>query len=553
MLQPFRVTMLGMSTVAIFSSTEGRARARALELAIRHAVEVTPTLGPVDVRTWDGGDAHPPGSELLAGIRRFIESADYVVCMLEQDDVLMSRGEQHDCARDNIVFELGLAIALKGLERCCATVPMRGAKLAIHIPGDLAGVNLVRYTPAPRTAERAVEDRGQFAQVAQTVLETMAKHRTAGNRSSGIRITHANHDHIAPVYSKIAGGREHLNWFHNFRTSLRQALVNDPATLPSQLLYYGPGMAQRWLSEADQSDANRQQWESFQRFIGGHFRSVLRTFESDMELLTVVDLGVGDFEKARTILNAALTEIDHARPARALQYVAYDVSHDMVVEALHRSTQGALRQTVLRNGGTLMGVHDEFAHLRSYTQLWHSTSATLYCLLGNTLGNDPVEDRTLQVIRQSMRPQDRLLIEVQLADDVPVEVMTTAANEALHFFGGPFLVCGVPVERLVCDVRKSAFNAHGGLLAEAYAYYLTFGDSSLVAHMAFGGPDDEELRVSERRSIRTYLVKKYHVDTFARMLDDLGFVSAVPPIEIPSGHRRFAYYCLSARSTPLVA
>jgi len=83
-----------------------------------------------------------PVDDLLAAVYQ----SDFAVLVVSPDDRIASRGERFDAPRDNVIYELGLAMGHIGRHRTVMVVP-RGEDL--KIPSDLAGLNPVTFKVGP--------------------------------------------------------------------------------------------------------------------------------------------------------------------------------------------------------------------------------------------------------------------------------------------------------------------------------------------------------------------------------------------------------------------
>jgi len=69
---------------------------------------------------------------------------DFAIFIFRPDDLSLIREKEHQVARDNIVFELGLFIGSIGINRSFIIQP-RGVEL--KLPSDLAGITTADYEP----------------------------------------------------------------------------------------------------------------------------------------------------------------------------------------------------------------------------------------------------------------------------------------------------------------------------------------------------------------------------------------------------------------------
>ncbi len=122
----------------IGSSTEGLAVARAVQEELDHDAEVT---------LWNQ-DVFQLSTIAFDRLIRAIEDTDFAVFVFSADDVAKIRGQEQQIARDNVVFELGLAIGTLGRDRTFFLKPRNAANL--RMPSDLAGLE-----PATFDSERS--------------------------------------------------------------------------------------------------------------------------------------------------------------------------------------------------------------------------------------------------------------------------------------------------------------------------------------------------------------------------------------------------------------
>jgi CRP/FNR family transcriptional regulator, cyclic AMP receptor protein len=84
----------------------------------------------VIVRVWTdqifGASNYP-----IDDLARAVDEADFGVLVVTPDDRVMSRGDEQDAPRDNVVFELGMLIA--GIGRTRSDLPARIAPLCNSI------------------------------------------------------------------------------------------------------------------------------------------------------------------------------------------------------------------------------------------------------------------------------------------------------------------------------------------------------------------------------------------------------------------------------------
>lgn len=86
--------------------------------------------------------SHFSVDDLLAALAR----ADFAAFVVSADDVVTSREKRSVAPRDNVVFELGMAMGQMGRER---SLLIQDAAANLKIPSDLIGINPLKYKVGP--------------------------------------------------------------------------------------------------------------------------------------------------------------------------------------------------------------------------------------------------------------------------------------------------------------------------------------------------------------------------------------------------------------------
>ena len=116
----------------IGSSTEGLSVAEAIQLNLDYSCEVT---------IWSQG-VFGLGQGTLESLVERLDDFDFAALILTPDDVTISRDEEKQAPRDNVLLELGLFIGAIGRERTFIVYD-RGSNM--KLPSDLAGVTPATY------------------------------------------------------------------------------------------------------------------------------------------------------------------------------------------------------------------------------------------------------------------------------------------------------------------------------------------------------------------------------------------------------------------------
>jgi hypothetical protein len=112
------------------------------------------------VHVWD--DIFPAGHTTLTSLMDEANKVDFAAFIFAPDDQVVSRSQEAQGPRDNVVFEAGLFGGLLGMERSII-IYAKGAKL----PSDLEGLTPINYNPEHPLGQRA----GLVAHELEKVME----------------------------------------------------------------------------------------------------------------------------------------------------------------------------------------------------------------------------------------------------------------------------------------------------------------------------------------------------------------------------------------------
>ena len=116
------------------SSTEGLRIAKALQVLLDHACEVT---------IWSQG-VFGLGQGTLESLVLALDEYDFAVLVLTADDLVTSRDALSAAPRDNVLFELGFSMGGLGRSR---TFIVYDRTAGLKLPSDLAGVTPATFEP----------------------------------------------------------------------------------------------------------------------------------------------------------------------------------------------------------------------------------------------------------------------------------------------------------------------------------------------------------------------------------------------------------------------
>jgi predicted nucleotide-binding protein len=119
----------------IASSSENLGIANEVQAAFDHE--------PIVTERWTDGVFNPSNTP-IEDLTSLVGRIDFAVVLITADDKIISRKTENFSPRDNVIFELGVAIGAIGRSRTMIVTP-RGAD--IKIPSDLLGVKLIDFPP----------------------------------------------------------------------------------------------------------------------------------------------------------------------------------------------------------------------------------------------------------------------------------------------------------------------------------------------------------------------------------------------------------------------
>ncbi len=85
--------------------------------------------------------------DLLSNITNLFTQTEYCLAFLTADDCCIKDGEQVYRLRQNVVFELGMAIFRLGRERCILLSDFDPTKHEVDLPSDLKGIDIKYFSP----------------------------------------------------------------------------------------------------------------------------------------------------------------------------------------------------------------------------------------------------------------------------------------------------------------------------------------------------------------------------------------------------------------------
>lgn len=98
------------------------------------------------VRIWDQG-VFKLSNYPIPSLERALHEVDFAIIIAQPDDTAVSRGKKKKVPRDNVTFEMGLAIGVLGLDR---TIVLQPSDQRTQLASDAAGLTTARYRSADR-------------------------------------------------------------------------------------------------------------------------------------------------------------------------------------------------------------------------------------------------------------------------------------------------------------------------------------------------------------------------------------------------------------------
>lgn len=474
-------------------------------------------------------EAFQTGETLLNSLRERAGRAQFCVILYTSRGVVNRRGHSRPAPNDNLLFELGFFSALLG-ERNVVVVVSRGNRP--ELPSNYDGYLFEEYDPSegepPQFLQRSsTRIRSLFATTSRPEVEpeqqptgdAPPETEPDSNGESGL---------IVPIYRDLF---ESLNWYRKFEEYVKPA---TPA-LPSEMLYYGPGLAEAWIRLAANSDANQQQLEAFNR----DFVPLLSPYASGS--LSVVDLGVGDFEKGKRVLRHLL-ESD----VSSLSYFPLDISYQMLALALGEMP---LFERLKKQRGSVACINTSFSQLGAYREIISTGSRTLFLLLGNTLGNELDEVAMLRDIGAAMDADDLLFAELQLLESEPIpdEEITDSIQDAKAFYAGPFIALGYPEHEIELRAETSCGPWMTPTETATVRFICRPSTRHVLRHPTFASK--KGVRISPEVDITVYVVRKYHPSAIEAIFERAGLDVVDSSVsDVGDSGRRFSHLIARKRS-----
>lgn len=290
---------------------------------------------------------------------------------------------------------------------------------------------------------------------------------------------------------------------------LRRGLSLRPRILPSRYFYDDLGSA---LFERICALPEYYPTRTEEAILAGAAPEIARLAGPSV----LVELGSGSARKTRLLIEGLLAAAPGPRPS--LRYVPVDVSGGM----LRQSAEGLL---AAYDGLQVTGLIGTYAQAlpELLRRPWLEEDPLLVAFLGSTIGNfSPREtDHFLATLRAALRPEDRLLVGIDLRKDVAVleAAYNDAAGVTAAFNRNMLLHLN---RRFGADFVPERFRHRAFYNGEAHQIEMHL--ESLTAqrvHLA-----GLEIALAAGETLRTEISRKFDLDLFAADLARGGFAVA---------------------------
>jgi hypothetical protein len=471
------------------------------------------------------------GSNFLTALMERSGNVEFAILLYTADDLLLSRGNTYHIARDNVIFEYGLFVSKLGPLHSILVAPKEHD---LKFMSDIAGYSVVTYEkeglPEEYLMAAALKIRKDFSALWNDRPRADPKDQRLSQDLSLILPEHIVAPILVPIYRNLTDAED---WYRQFEISVAANI----RSLDQRMLYYGPGLAKNWIN----ATVDMGSFTSMDSAFAEIKTTLLRCVSANQ--VTVVDLGVGSCRWGATMLSQFI----HDRSAPP-NYVAMDISHEMLVFALNldpdRGMPAVTLREVLNRGARIIGIHGDFTRLPEFGSLFTNEGVTVFLLMGNTLGNELDEIDTLSCIKSVMKGQDLLIVEVQEIEEElrpasDVQKLLQENDTSVKFLAGPFLALGCAPNDVEIKVARDDEEAQSrGIEAVAYRISCAFRKKLVVRHPTF---THSEVNIKQGQ-ISVLIVRKYSHRALRSIFDRAGLdvLDIISPKDMPK-HKKFAY------------
>jgi hypothetical protein len=221
----------------------------------------------------------------------------------------------------------------------------------------------------------------------------------------------------------------------NYDATITAQLREHGALLDPRLLYATPIASRLWLRRSARISPHSRLMREYRRAVADFMVPLMGE-----RTLSIVDLGVGDFQRSSLLLRQVL-----AQPERRLHYAMVDISEHLLHAAVVRDADD--EQSVLRRigeSGSVRALRLDFLELARWQHVLPDVPPRYFFLLGNTLANEVDDQQTLTCIAGALNQDDVLFLELQMREPAPLtpEQLSERFRENTDFYSAPLAGLG---------------------------------------------------------------------------------------------------------------
>jgi Predicted nucleotide-binding protein containing TIR-like domain/Histidine-specific methyltransferase, SAM-dependent len=330
----------------------------------------------------------------LGNLEGKLEEADFAAFILSADDVAIIRGEEVEVARDNVIFELGLAFGLLGRKRTFILAP-RGS---LHTPTDLAGITVAQYEVDP-DIENSMNDPG--TELLREIKAQGRRERPAPHalmRGDATRI-----DTVADAALHVFDSRD------TYVAKLREAVL-EGEKVPPKFQFAAADGGRHWLRLCRSKNYRYfERSKAHLRLNATKLAEAVHEAAGGTSSVDFVSLGCGNGTKDELVLQALIANLTRRE---YVYYYPIDISDILLVEAVRYVSQHVKDHSRLRCKAVL----GDFTHLSAFSAITaYRTNTKLFSALGNVIGSFD-EEEILKSISGAMAPGDLVLLDANIGE-----------------------------------------------------------------------------------------------------------------------------------------
>jgi hypothetical protein len=159
--------------------------------------------GDIRAEVWDGDVSNQLGDIILDELLLNVSHYDFAILVLSADDLTTSKRKRKESPRDNVIFELGMFMGVRG-RRHVFPIIVPGQAGDLKVPTDLAGNKVLHLDP-----DRLANDQGYLSeQVGIVKTAILARFRQASlSLLPSAALAHGYyHNFLVPVSDHLSAG-----------------------------------------------------------------------------------------------------------------------------------------------------------------------------------------------------------------------------------------------------------------------------------------------------------------------------------------------------------